>query len=66
MAPVIEPTIDDLRWSKWAQTGLAAVRHANLDLACFGATNRMAGPSPKRTWPNETLGGLRTLAAPAN
>ena len=33
----------------WAQTGPAAVRHAVLDLAGFGATNRMTGPSPKQT-----------------
>ncbi|WP_417247588.1 hypothetical protein [Celeribacter sp.] len=33
-----------------AQTGLAAVRHANLDLADFGATNRMTGPSPSKTF----------------
>ncbi|MEO9648516.1 MAG: hypothetical protein ABJG04_00630 [Roseobacter sp.] len=50
----------------WAQTGPAAVRHANLDLAGFGATNQITGPSPKRTWPNETLGGLRSFAAPEN
>jgi len=34
----------------WAQTGLAVVRHANLDIAGFGATNRMTGPSAKRLW----------------
>ncbi|MBU2888092.1 hypothetical protein [Celeribacter halophilus] len=49
-----KPTTADIRggavyWQKWAQTGLAALRHANLDLAGFGATNRMTGPSPKRT-----------------
>jgi hypothetical protein len=31
----------------WRGTGLAAVRHANLDLAGFGATTRMTGSSPK-------------------
>ena len=30
----------------WAQTGLAAVRHADLNLTGFGATNRMTVPSP--------------------
>jgi hypothetical protein len=36
--------------AKWTQTGLAALRHANLDLAGFGATNRMIGPSPYKTF----------------
>jgi len=36
-------------FAKWAQTGLAAVRHANLDLASFGANNRMTGPSSQQT-----------------
>ena len=42
----------------WAQTGLAAVRHANLDLAGLNATNRMTAASPKRLW-RETAGLVR-------
>ena len=49
--------------AKRARTGHAALRHAILDLACFGATNLMAGPSPKQTWSNDILGGFRTFAA---
>lgn len=58
----------------WAQTGLAAVPHANLDLAGFVATNRMTGPSPKRSHtlrpadPRRSYrsGGFRTFSARAN
>jgi hypothetical protein len=32
-----------------SRTGLAAVRHENLDLAGFCTTNRMTGLSPKQT-----------------
>lgn len=35
----------------WAQIGLAAVRHGDLNPVGFGVTNRMTGPSLKRIWP---------------